>query len=404
MKIAIIGSEPPFPPDSGNRERTYKMIKHLSLRHDLSVFCVSRDPLPTVSSDRVTFHYFPPPKRTSKVERVMRFVSMAWRRLPRSLLSVYSEQLAHELRAACRSRKFDVVIAEENSSAMYLRGLPRTVPRVVVTYGLSYHSALEGLRRAQGLQRLTNGLDAWAWHGFEQRVYRDASIVVVLSDVDRELLRWRYGCSNIAVIPNGADLNPLTRDRSQDDHLIVFLGNMSYFPNVEGATFFAHKVFPRIQDRFPSATFRIVGKDPSPEVVALARRPGIEVTGYVVDVQKECRGAAFGVAPIFSGGGGSRSKIMALLGFGLPSVCTTLGVAGVPFVDGLHGFIADDEESMAAACIRLLGNARMQYLMAEAALELASHLSWESVVLRLEELLSRIAKEHSELGLAKTLQ
>ncbi len=54
---------------------------------------------------------------------------------------------------------------------------------------------------------------------------------------------------------------------------------MNYLPNVDAVCWFARKVWPQIYSENPDAEFRIVGKAPAPEVMALEKQPGIRVVG-----------------------------------------------------------------------------------------------------------------------------
>ena len=108
----------------------------------------------------------------------------------------------------------------------------------------------------------------------------------------------------IDVIPNCADVSagvlPPAPDASKD---LVFVGMMSYRPNVEGVEFFCRTVWPRIRAAEPSAEFWIVGKGVSDEVRALAvEGNGVHVTGMVPDVRPFLERAVGTVVPLLSGG------------------------------------------------------------------------------------------------------
>ncbi len=65
---------------------------------------------------------------------------------------------------------------------------------------------------------------------------------------------------------------------------VVFTGRMDYLPNIDAVLRFAHEVLPVLRLRIPTARLWIVG-EPSAAVRALARLPGVQVTGRVADTR-----------------------------------------------------------------------------------------------------------------------
>jgi sugar transferase (PEP-CTERM/EpsH1 system associated) len=84
----------------------------------------------------------------------------------------------------------------------------------------------------------------------------------------------------------------------QRAQVLVFTGAMDYWPNVDAVVWFADKVFPTLLEQRPDLQFWIVGGKPAPEVAALAQCPGIFVTGRVPDVRPYLQHALAAVAPL----------------------------------------------------------------------------------------------------------
>jgi len=88
-----------------------------------------------------------------------------------------------------------------------------------------------------------------------------------------------------------------------------------------------------VRTRVPEARLRIVGRDAGPEVHALSRLEGVEVTGTVPDVMPHLAEAHMLAVPL-DAGGGTRLKILEAFAAGLPVVSTPLGAEGI---DAIHG-------------------------------------------------------------------
>ena len=149
------------------------------------------------------------------------------------------------------------------------------------------------------------------------------------------------------------------RERQEVEGRILFTGHMSYGPNVDAARWFAHEVFPIIRKARGNATFRIAGKQPHPEVQALAMIDGVEVTGYVDDMSEELTRAQVYVAPLRFGGG-LKIKLLEAGGQACPVVATTSAMRGFKLEAGRDLLVADDPVSMAEATLQLRGDAQQR--------------------------------------------
>lgn len=82
------------------------------------------------------------------------------------------------------------------------------------------------------------------------------------------------------------------------DQVLAFTGAMDYWPNVDAVRWFGHKIFPRLKARYPQLKFYIVGRNPVRDVEVLNRIDGIVVTGRVDDVRPYLKFAKAIVAPL----------------------------------------------------------------------------------------------------------
>ena len=153
-------------------------------------------------------------------------------------------------------------------------------------------------------RRVYAGLTAGRLASTEASILQTAHGHIVCSERERAELLERAPEARIAVIENGVDTTAFDPDRLPGDRRrIVFVGAMSYSANIDGAVWFARKVWPEVQRRLPGYHFTIVGADPATEVLALREVDGVEVTGTVPDVRPYYRDAFAAVVPLRVGGG-----------------------------------------------------------------------------------------------------
>jgi glycosyltransferase involved in cell wall biosynthesis len=160
---------------------------------------------------------------------------------------------------------------------------------------------------------------------------------------------------------------------------ILHLGTMFWPPNVHGVLWFAREVLPLIHQQVPEAQFVVVGKNPPPEVQALAADPRVQVTGYVPDPMPYLERADTFVVPLHAGGG-MRVKIVDAWLWGLPIVSTPIGAEGINVLDGETLLLCEDAPGFAQATVRLLtepGLSRRLRVNGRAWVE--KHYAWQKV-------------------------
>jgi sugar transferase (PEP-CTERM/EpsH1 system associated) len=104
-------------------------------------------------------------------------------------------------------------------------------------------------------------------------------------------------------LSNGVDADFFAPDPARaspflaSEQAVVFTGAMDYWPNIDGVSWFVSDMLPRLRAHWPRARFYIVGRSPSPQVLALASEH-VVVTGTVPDVRPYLQHAAAVVAPL----------------------------------------------------------------------------------------------------------
>ncbi len=158
---------------------------------------------------------------------------------------------------------------------------------------------------------------------------------------------------------NGVDAEYFSPDRVYDDpypagtEALVFTGAMDYWPNVDAVTWFAREVFPRIRERRPAVAFYVVGSRPAAAVQALAREPGVHVTGRVPDVRPYLAHAAAAVAPLRIARG-VQNKVLEAMAMARTVVVTPQALEGIRALPGEEVLLADSAESFAQTSLRAL--------------------------------------------------
>ena len=193
--------------------------------------------------------------------------------------------------------------------------------------------------------------------GIERRAIRAFDVVTLVAERDARAVRALDPDRRVEVVANGVDVEAFRPrpDVPIDPDSIVFVGAMSFGPNIAAVEWFIREILPRIVAIRPAATFTVVGRDPTPAIEELGSRPGVTVTGRVDDVRAYLAAASVVVTPMVSGSG-IKNKVLEALAMQRPVASTPLGVEGVAAVAGRDLVVASDPDELARAIAGLLAD------------------------------------------------
>lgn len=297
--------------------------------------------------------------------------------------------------ARALARRIDEVAGHRDFDVLHVRQLPMAgyggavrAPGRLLELIDSETLGAERARPATWRTRLRARLAASG----ERRAMSRFDVVTTVADADADRLRAIAPAARVEVVPNGVDA---ARFRPHPDakpipSTLVFVGAMSYPPNVAAMRHLSSEVLPLVRQAVPDARLTIVGRDPSPEVRAMASM-SVDVTGEVEDVRPYLAAASVFVAPMVSGSG-IKNKVLEAMAMARPVVVTPLAVEGLPVRSGQDALVADGAAQLAAAIIRLLRDPEGQTRMGKAARSLVEQrYTWEACAARYEQLYEELA-------------
>lgn len=137
--------------------------------------------------------------------------------------------------------------------------------------------------------------------------------------------------------------------------VLVFTGAMDYWPNIDAVQWFVRLVWPALRSQFPQLQFYIVGSKPTAAVTALARVAGVTVTGRVADIRPYLAGAALAVAPLRIARG-VQNKVLEAMAMGKIVLATPQALEGISAQPGLELLLARNDAEFVHHAARVLRN------------------------------------------------
>lgn len=389
MKILWVKTDFLHPTTRGGQIRTLEMVKRLHQRHELHYAALDQGNNPEglqrageYSSRQYAVPHVVPSRRSAGF--VAQVIAGAFSELPVAVSRYQSEKMRSLISRLTQTEGFDAVICDFLAPAPNFEDLQQCVlfQHNVETIIWQRHAetARDPLRKAY------LRLQAKRMFDYEQHVCRTVSRIVAVSDSDARLMQTMFGVSEVTAVPTGVDVAYFRHHGSAEPVAdLMFVGSMDWMPNSDGMLYFVREVLPLIRARRPGCTLAIVGRDPGPEIRALAERDSkIQVTGTVPDVRPFLWGSKVSIVPLRIGGG-TRLKIYEAMAAGTAVVSTTIGAEGLAVQAPDHIRLEDTPRAFAAACLNLLSDTAERERMERAAWELvSSKFSWDSVVTSFE--------------------
>lgn len=234
-------------------------------------------------------------------------------------------------------------------------------------------------------ERLYRRLVARQTQNFELEVARRSNLVAAVSQTDAEWFSRECPEVPTVVIPVGVetiDFSKLIRMK-RTHPTIGFLGSLEWGPNIEGVVWFVQNVAPLIIKALPNVEIRIAGRSPAPEIVALHNGINVFIDGPVKSSTDFLTSIDVAVSPILSGSG-VRVKILEGLAHAMPMVTTPSGAEGLPVTEGENIIIADNADSFAEGCIRLLNDTQYAEMIGKKGRDLViNNFSWHQSIRKL---------------------
>jgi polysaccharide biosynthesis protein PslH len=364
MKILVVANlELSYPPTTGNELRVFNLLKWTAQQHEVSFISLSypRDDSQAAVDYLRTFCKYVevvPPVRRSKWQRRWLLLQWLFKGEPLRNVNYFSPKMRERIKTLTASESFDVVHFHRIPMVPYIDAveISGNCRKILSLHDIDFVRFRRNFRvdrQNWGHKLRTLYLDLLFSKRATLKYARRFDTCVVVSDVDRDILAQAGVGLDIAVVPNGVDAREYAMSPGLPSApILVFVGKMSYSPNVDAMIFFCDEIFPLIKQQVPNAKLYIVGKEPVSIVRVLASED-VTVTGYVESVIPYYQQALLSIVPLRAGGG-TRLKILESMALGRPVVSTTIGCEGLEVSHGEDILIADTPEDFAESVVQLI--------------------------------------------------
>ena len=420
MNILYLAHRIPYPPNKGDKIRSFNEIKYLSRHHEIDLACLADDPDDLkyqTDLEKYCSRVFVQPlnKMSAKIKGLLSLIAgqsisvgYFWKNELQSIVDKWLSEKDYNAIICFSSPMAEYVFrsnAIQLSSLQASRppGIQADRPLHVMDYcdldsdkwrqyseqskfPLNYIYELEFIRLLQ----------------YEKKVNKafDHSIFVTQNEADL-FSKLFPEAKNVRVIPNGVDtdyfspeyankpnaINQPDQPNKLSQPILLFTGAMDYHANINGMIWFCDKILPMIRKKNPQVQFYIVGSNPSSQVKALDNKNGVNVTGFVDDIRSYYSSADVCVIPLRHARG-IQNKVLEAMAMGKPVISTSNAADGIDAIFEEHLLVTDNPIEFASKVASLMGDqASREQLGVNARSFVKKKFNWQANMDKLDGLL-----------------
>ena len=279
------------------------------------------------------------------------------------MVSIYFDPFVKsKIKEELAKEKYDLIHAE---TFYVMPNIPQTkIPIFLVEQVIEYLV----------YQRFVESLPSWAFFikpflyfdvakikWWEKYYWKKAKRLAAMSADDKKFIQTLNPSLDVDVVANGVDLDFFAKTKKQKNRkpTVLFVGNFKWLPNRDAAIYLAKNIWPHIKSQGGNAILWIVGRNPTSDILKL-RSKDIIVDSGIDDIRDAYAKSSVLLAPIRNGRG-TKYKILEAMATKTPIVGTNLAIEGIDIINGEHGFVAQNAESLAKKTVEVLKNPKIGF-------------------------------------------
>jgi sugar transferase (PEP-CTERM/EpsH1 system associated) len=350
----------PYPPNKGDKIRSYNLLKHLATKYrvHLATFVDDADDwqhVPAVEAMCASSHFVKLDPTRGKLRSAKGLAT------GKSLsLEYYRDaDMKRWVARTMRERGIARVMTFCSVMAQYAEDFP-AARRVIDFCDIDSDKWRQYAEKKKWPMSWVYRHEARSLLDYERKIAQAFDASLFVSEPEAELFRTLApeSSTRIGHFNNGVDTEYFSPARAYDnpyaagEQALVFTGAMDYWPNIDAVKWFAEHVLPRVRAAVPDARFYIVGSRPAPEVLALGSE-SIVVTGTVPDVRPYLAHGVAAVAPLRIARG-IQNKVLEAMAMARPVVASNQAFEGIDATPGRELIVTDAPADYADSLIKLL--------------------------------------------------
>jgi len=314
----------PFPLEKGDKLRAYHQIKELSKTYDIVLCSLTRTDIKQEWKNELqkyckSIHIF----KLNYLVILLNTFKIIFTNKPFQIGYFYQKSIQKKINIILEKTKPSLIFCQLIRTSEYVKNI-HSIPKT-----LDYMDALSSglLRRAENAKLISKfilKLEGNRVKVYENKIFDYFNNHTIISKQDKKLIQHPLQ-KNITVIPNGIDdyFYNYKNPNLKKTYDLVFVGNLSYPPNIESCTYIITKLLPAFKAKGINLSVLLSGANPSPKVQKYNTLGNVTVSGWVDDIRESYLKGKIFIAPLFIGTG-LQNKLLEAMALNTPCITTSL--------------------------------------------------------------------------------
>ena len=378
MRVLFITTQFPYPLDNGGK---IGAINGLDLLRNDEVTLLSFCEQPDLIQDGVDFLSKRFPKlrivnpiihdihiQKKPLKLVKAIISSYFGKYPYLVAKFWDKKMRRLIDEAFRNNNYDVVFIDYLNMQSYGDYIKKNYNNKYGIYILKDHNIEYEITKQMSENTLPvkKMILTPIWHktkAYELNAIKQANLVLSVCNENAEYFR-NYNPNSYAMLPA---FDIISKEQNQEipkNTRLLYVGNLSWKPNIDGLSWFIEKVFPLLKAQNSAITLDVIGS--GAENSPFFDVQGVKWHGFVNDISTVYQDYAVFIVPLWVGSG-IRIKILEAFNNEIAVVSTSVGCKTIGAEDGVHLLMADNEKNFANAVLRLIQDVDFRKKMCKSA-------------------------------------
>lgn len=362
MNILQISSQVPVPETDGGKISIFGITKSLhKLGHKIDFLCYLKDANYYQSIKLMSDYCNPHLIKVNTKNSIWGVLKNIFSSVPYNASKYQKKELIEYIETLFEKRKYDIIQIEHLHMGWiidYIKSISPNTPVILREQNLELKIMERYYQKENNfLLKLYAYIQFKKFLKFEPKTCAKFNRCIMISENDKNDLKKFNSNIDVITIPAGVD-NRLLKYRLQKDtqKKIVHIGNLNWYPNLDGLNWYLKEVFPNIVKAFPNIMLYIYGGgDFSKVEISPNIKNNVKIVGFVDDLWSNLKDKSLAIVPLRIGGG-IRIKIIELLAFGINILSTSIGKEGIDVADNKQILIADNSKEFIEKTIDYFNN------------------------------------------------
>lgn len=377
----------PYPLEKGDKLRAYYQLKELSNYFNITLICTTDTKIDRASIEKIkpycsSIHIF----KLGYISIFINLIFQFFTKKPFQIGYFYSSKNAFKINEILKDVKPDHIFCQLIRVAEYVKNYhdcPKT---------LDYMDALsKGMDRrienAPFYKRWIIKEEAERLSRYETKIFDYFENHIMISEQDIKYI-IHPDKKKIKCIPNGVDEIFFEQLNTKKEYDLVFVGNLSYQPNIEAINYIFKTIIPSNKNKQLSVL--VSGATPHNSVKKIITDfPDSKLTGWVDDIRESYQKGKIFVAPMFIGTG-LQNKLIEAMAMGIPCITTSLANNALNAIHLEQIMVANTKEEFIQSIEILLSNPELYNKIAKNAKKFVQeNYNWQNTTFQIVELINQ---------------